>query len=205
VRIGRAVGCATLPQAVGRWRACRSSGVCEIQLHAKPHRVLRNSRHARAPLGGSRLSVVIRMLEPGRWAGLPGPSGYDPGYENRVNLCPLVSAPVRSNSKPPRRHLTRGLRDERCPQWLSVKCSICLENDVEHLGNRCSIRLSYGALRQEDSALRSAGKSNRLAVCWAACRTAPSCPLRLLVDTLPAATPPYCTPRVTTSPRAART
>ena len=43
-------------------------------------------------------------------------SGYDLGYENRVNLCPLVSSPVRSNPKPPRRHLTRGLRDERCPQ-----------------------------------------------------------------------------------------
>jgi hypothetical protein len=90
--------------------------------------------------------------------------GYDFGYENRVNLCPLVSSPVRSNSKPPRRHLTRGLRDERCPQWLSVKCLIRPEKGTERLGNRCSIRLSYGATGQQDSALRSAGKSSEHAV-----------------------------------------
>jgi len=43
-------------------------------------------------------------------------SGYDFGYENRVNLCPLMSSRVRSNSKPPCRQPARGLRDERCPQ-----------------------------------------------------------------------------------------
>ncbi len=59
--------------------------------------------------------------------------------------CMSVSSPVRSKLKPPRRHLTRGRRDERCPQWLSVSCSIRPEDGTERLGNRCSIRLSYGA------------------------------------------------------------
>jgi hypothetical protein len=38
------------------------------------------------------------------------------------------------------------------------------------LGNRCSIRLSYGAVAQEDSAQRSGCKSTRHAVHWTTCR-----------------------------------
>src|SRR6266568_3302622 len=57
----------------------------------------------------------------------------------------------------------RGLRDERCPQWLARLCSIRSENTVERLGNRCSIRLSYGAVAQEDNVVSWATESSRLA------------------------------------------
>jgi hypothetical protein len=56
-----------------------------------------------------------------------------------------------------------GLRDRRAirRKWLRFR-----------LGNRCSFRLSYGAVRQQDSALRSAGKSRAHAVHQTAARGA---------------------------------
>ena len=42
------------------------------------------------------------------------PSGYNFGYASRVEACPLLSGSTRSNAKPSRSELARGLHRARC-------------------------------------------------------------------------------------------
>ena len=77
-----------------------------------------------------------------------------------VHFSPLVSA---RKTIAPLGHLRAGHIVGECSEWLRRDCRVARVFNESRLGNRCSIRLSYGAVTQEDNATRWAGKSRKAA------------------------------------------
>src|SRR5881296_2963822 len=76
---------ATLSRVIDACDECSGLGVASDQ---RGRRCLRTCHSLNPPVIGSTVEYVGTL-------GIAPPSGYDFGYENRVNACPLVSAPVR--------------------------------------------------------------------------------------------------------------
>ena len=140
------------------------------------------------------VGALWRSMSAVHAASMSVPARKPPGREDRCSkwprLCPREPSQSLSDRARPGRRLVAGSKSSRvlsCPlvttkreaRLAAATAGGALRDkdfgeraDIARatLRNRCSIRLSYGAVQQQDSALRSAGKSGGHAVCLATCR-----------------------------------